>query len=199
MNSIADRESQTWLDRSEWKLCSQIFKRINAQLGPLPTDLFASRLSNQLPTFVSWKPDPLALATDAFSLVWLDPPWGLIGRVLSQTRSQSIPELILIAPVWKAQAWYPMLLQRLVRVPLLISVPSEVIQPVCQNHLPDVIPQLAVWAISGRDASVATFQEQLQTLSCPHGGTNHQSHMIPASVNGLAGVVNGIEIPFVVL
>ena len=67
----------------------------------------------------------------------------------------------------------------------------------CEQY--NVIPQLAVWAISGRDASVATFQEQLRTLSCPHGGTNHQSHMIPASVNGLAGVVNGIEIPFVVL
>ena len=109
MNSIADRESRTWLDRSEWKLCPQIFQRINAQLGPLLTDLFASRLSNQLPIFVSWKPDPLALVTDAFSLVWSDlpqkiyanPPWGLIGRVLSQTHSQSIPELILIASVWK--------------------------------------------------------------------------------------------------
>ena len=56
-----------------------------------------------------------------------------------------------------------------------------------------------MWAISGRDASVAIFQEHLQTLSGPHGGTNHQSHMIPASVNGLAGVVNAIEIPFMVL
>ena len=91
MNSIADREFRTWSDRSEWKLCPQIFQRINAQFGPLLTDLFASRLYNQHPTFVSWKPDPLALATDGFSLVWSDlpqkiyanPPWGLIGRILS--------------------------------------------------------------------------------------------------------------------
>ena len=58
MNSIADRESRAWSDRSEWKLSPKIFQRINSQLGPLSTDLFASRLSNQLPTFVSWKPDP---------------------------------------------------------------------------------------------------------------------------------------------
>ena len=82
MNSIADRESRTWSDRSEWKLCPQIFQRINTQLGPLLTDLFASRLSDQLPTFVSWKPDPLALATDAFSLVWLNLPQKIYANPL---------------------------------------------------------------------------------------------------------------------
>lgn len=132
MNSIADRESRAQLDKPEWNLLPKIFQRINSQLDPLSTDLFASRLSNQLPTFVSWKPDPLAMAADAFTLVWLDlpqktfanPPWSLIGRVLSQTCSQSIPELILVAPVWKAQSWYPLLFQSLVRVPLIIPLSS---------------------------------------------------------------------------
>ena len=54
MNSIADRESRAWLNRSEWKLSPKILPMIN---GPLLTVLFASQLSNQVPTFVSWKPD----------------------------------------------------------------------------------------------------------------------------------------------
>jgi len=91
MNSTADRESRARLDRSEWKLSPKIFQKINSLLGPLSTDLFASRLSTQLLTFVSWKPDPLAMATDAFTLTWSDLPqkvyanllWNLIGRVLS--------------------------------------------------------------------------------------------------------------------
>ena len=95
MNSTANRESRTWLDRSERKLSPKIFQRINSQMGHLSTVLFASRLSNQFPTFVSWKPDPLVIAANAFTLVWSDlpqkiyanSPWNLIGRVLSQTCS----------------------------------------------------------------------------------------------------------------
>ena len=49
LNSIADKESRTWSDRSEWRLSPALFQRINHQLGPLSTDLFASRLSAQLP------------------------------------------------------------------------------------------------------------------------------------------------------
>jgi len=90
--------------------------------GPLSTDLFASRLSAQLPAFISWKPDPLAIATDAFTVDWstipakpyANPPWSLVGRVLSQILNQKVHELILVAPVWKAQSWYPLLLQMLV-------------------------------------------------------------------------------------
>jgi len=37
----------------------------NYFLGPLSTDLFASKLSSQLLVFVSWRPDPLAVGTDA--------------------------------------------------------------------------------------------------------------------------------------
>ena len=60
LNTVADEESRTWSDRSEWMLSPTIFQKINGLLGPLSTDLFASRLSSQLPVYVSWKPDPLA-------------------------------------------------------------------------------------------------------------------------------------------
>ena len=144
LNTVADEETRTWSDRSEW-LSPTIFQKINALLGPLSTDLFASRLSSQLPVYVSWEPDPLAVATDAFTQDWTWKLYAMIGRVLSLIHSQDLQELVFIAPVWKAQAWYPLLLQMLVRAPILIPQSLDTIQPVCQYNLPDIIPQLAVW------------------------------------------------------
>lgn len=97
-------------DRSDWKLCPAIFRQITQRLGPLEVDLFASRLTFQLDQYVSWRPDPMAMTTDAFTLDWAElrgfanPPWILIGRVLAQTHLQQA-ELVLVAPVWKAQVW----------------------------------------------------------------------------------------------
>ena len=94
MNVIADEESRLMKDRTDWMLCPNIFWSLNQRLGPLTVDLFASRLTNQLTQYVSWRPDPEAIACDAFSLNWstmkdyANPPWNLIGKVLAQTRSQ---------------------------------------------------------------------------------------------------------------
>ena len=44
LNSIADSESRIWSDRSEWRLSPALFHRINLQLGPFSTDLFAKQV-----------------------------------------------------------------------------------------------------------------------------------------------------------
>ena len=78
------RRIQGYEDRHDWKLCPQVFRSINTTFGPLEVDLFASRLTTQLPTFVSWRPDPEAMATDAFTLTWTNmkayanPPWSSV-------------------------------------------------------------------------------------------------------------------------
>ena len=46
---------------------SQSVKRITKHLGFPVVDLFASQISHQTPEFVSWKPEPGAIATDAFN------------------------------------------------------------------------------------------------------------------------------------
>ena len=43
------------------------FHSFKRTFGPLEVDLFALRFSTQLPTFVSWRPDPEAMDTDAFT------------------------------------------------------------------------------------------------------------------------------------
>ena len=55
---------------SDWMLCPRIFQKIQVTMGPMEVDLFASWLTNQLPRFFSWRPDPLAEATDAFLQDW---------------------------------------------------------------------------------------------------------------------------------
>ena len=52
-NTIADIESRTVRDRSYWMLRPRTFLTIKEAFGPLDVDLFASRLTHQLPRFFS--------------------------------------------------------------------------------------------------------------------------------------------------
>ena len=70
LNTRADRESRVMLDHHDWKLDPSVFAELDHLWGPLDVDLFASRLTAQLPRFYSWRPDPQAEAIDAFSQDW---------------------------------------------------------------------------------------------------------------------------------
>ena len=81
------------------------------KLGRPSIDLFASRLNAQVEQFVSWRPDPDAVAVDAFSLDWAKfefyafPPFCLKTRCLQKVNFDRA-EGILIVPDWPTQAWY---------------------------------------------------------------------------------------------
>ncbi|XP_065185967.1 uncharacterized protein LOC135816795 [Sycon ciliatum] len=201
LNVIADEESRVMKDRSDWMLCPKIFQRINSRFGPLDVDLFASRLSHQLPQYVSWRPDPVAIATDAFTMNWkvsngyANPPWNLIGKVLQQVQQQNA-EIVLVAPVWPGQVWYPMLLDMLIQEPCLITSSRSPIQPTHPVNEPEINPPLAVWNISGQDTQQRTFRERLQNFSSHLGDRSLQKLMIPSLRNGHAGVSKGTLIPF---
>jgi len=69
-NTIADAESQSQADRTDWKLSPLIFHRIQETFGPLEVDIFATCLTAECPSYFSWQPYPSAEATDAFLQVW---------------------------------------------------------------------------------------------------------------------------------
>ena len=69
-NCEAEAESRTEKDDTEWSLDAKIFNNIHETFPELTVDLFASRLNNKLPKYVSRNLDPNAFATDAFSLTW---------------------------------------------------------------------------------------------------------------------------------
>ena len=53
-NQLADKESRTDSDSSEWALDTQIFQRLMEMRGPCTVDLFASRFSFQHTSVGEW-------------------------------------------------------------------------------------------------------------------------------------------------
>ena len=113
LNTEADRESRRVNMDAEWKLNEALLKEACIKLQVLPDiDLFASRLNNQMSTYVAYKPDPGAVAIDAFSLSWRKlnfyafPPFSIIGRVAQKIQRDQASG-ILVVPDWPTQPWYP--------------------------------------------------------------------------------------------
>ena len=111
-------ESRHKKDSSEWELRPLIFSKLCQILGKKSEiDLFASRLSNLLPSYYSWKPDPNSLDTDGLQQKWYHksvytfPPFALIHKVLKKVDEEKVPSLIIVTPTWQNQRWYPELLR----------------------------------------------------------------------------------------
>ena len=64
LNVTANWESRNFQDTSNWKLFPEIFAKICQKLVTPSIDLFASRMSHQLPAYMTWKPDPGNQATN---------------------------------------------------------------------------------------------------------------------------------------
>ena len=161
-NVVADTESRWMKDRSDWRLKPVVFQQIQEIFPNLNVDLFVSRLTAQLPRFFSWRLVPQAEATDAFLQDWAglfgyaNPPWNLVGRVLTKVEEQGA-KVILIAPIWPSQPWYPKLLKLLFSVPLRIRLQEGLMWEVREGCLPELCPQLAVWPISGNTTMTSSF------------------------------------------
>ena len=133
LNGIADTESRVDRDSSDWKLDPSVFARLNTLWGPLEVDLFATRLTNQLSRFVSWRPDLEGEATDASTLDWSQirgyvfPPSSLVGPCLSHLGEHNSEMLCLVAPIWETQPWNPVLLHLSVDFPTFLPVGPEIL------------------------------------------------------------------------
>ena len=70
LNVEADTQSRTVRDVSKWKVNPRIFLKIYKYRGTPEIDLFASRISHQLLTYISWKLDPYSQWRNAFQISW---------------------------------------------------------------------------------------------------------------------------------
>ena len=104
-NLVADFLSRGRELPSEWMLHPEVFARVQALMGPLQVDLFASSLNYQLPLYCARSRDPRAWKVDAFSFHWGNvrgyafPPIALIPRILGKIREDEA-SILLIAPRW---------------------------------------------------------------------------------------------------
>ena len=116
-NVRADQESRKLRDETEWTLNSSVFNRVIEILHLTPDiDLFASWLNHQVDRYVSYQPDPQAVAVDAFLVNWKEfdvsyafAPFSLITQVLQKIQRQGTTGP-LIVPDWPTQIWYPKLM-----------------------------------------------------------------------------------------
>ena len=122
-NVEADQESRITNDFSGKSLSNLAFQQIEATFGPLDLDLFATALNTKCPAYVSLKPEPECLYEDAFSRplprdlrIYANPPFILLPRLLAKVLREEA-SIVLVAPVWTSQPWWPMLLQLLADPP----------------------------------------------------------------------------------
>ena len=185
-NITADRESRSSQDRCDWMLNPQIFQQIQLQMGPLQTDLFASRLTKQLPSFYSWRPDPEAIATDTFNQDWAqtrgfaNPPSCLIARCLSQIRRQ-MARVVIITPLWTSQPWYPIILGMLEDYLRILPAREDlVILPAGQEFIMNQgVPVLVAWPISRNPSNHEEFLQRLQPSSSRLGDLKRSQTTTP--------------------
>ena len=185
----ADKESRRKTDSSEWKLAPSLFQRLCVKMGKSLIDLFASRVSQQFPTYVAWRRDPYSdkyihAATSTFSITWKKefhytfPPFCLITEVLNKIEKDKTKKLILITPCWQTQSWYPQMLSMLIRKPVICPLSEKLItNPSGQTH-PLVIHQiltLVAWIVSGDICLRKNFQSRQPILSPIQGDKSYLS------------------------
>jgi len=88
-------------------------------------DLF-DKLSTQCPLYFSWRPDPYAAISQDWTAMkyYANPPWNLVGRVLTQVQFQQV-QVELVALVWKAQPWFPALLNNRTLLTVFVGILQE--------------------------------------------------------------------------
>jgi hypothetical protein len=204
LNISADWESRHFQDSSNWRLCPAVFRSLMLARGPCKIDLFADRLNAQLPQFFSWRPDPMALATDALLQNWsvgrlyAFPPFCLIMRSLAKLREEG-GELLIVTPVWPTQAWYPSLLDMSVSPPILFPWSPRLLQgPQHQMHplVANQTLQLAAWHVCSNPGKRKDFLATLPESSWQLGGQVQAQFTTPPGKNGIAGASKGKLIRF---
>ena len=154
---------------AEWTLSRRVFQQIAYCFPGLQVDLFATRWNAQLDMFVSPFPDQSAWAVDALSLPWHGlvayayPPTNLIALVLKKVQSSSV-RLVLVAPCWPTQPWFPLLLSLLVEIPLALPLDRKLLrQPdLGVFHSSPAHLRLHAWHVSGVDSLRRDFLNRLR-------------------------------------
>jgi hypothetical protein len=115
-NDAADRLSRLSA-AGDYRINRRLIHATLQRLGiSISVDLFASSSNTIHPVFFSFKRDARAAGQDAFATPWhrfrfpfIHPPLPLIPRVLRRLQLEKM-QAVLIVPLWRDQAWFPILL-----------------------------------------------------------------------------------------
>lgn len=137
-NVEADQASRQNQIATEWMLQKTLLSHALGELQFTPEiDLFASRINCQFPQYVAYRPDPGAVAIDAFSIPWTElkfyafPPFSVIPSLLKKIQEDKAED-ICVLPNWPTQPWFPKAMQMATKLPVklkacktLLSLPNQ--------------------------------------------------------------------------
>lgn len=152
--------------QTEYELSDKVFAKICLTFGQPSIDLFATRLNSKWVRYVSWHKDPDSLYVDAFTKNWENeflyafPPFCIITKVIHKI-IQDKAEGILILPLWKNQSWFSILLQILIKPPLIIG-PSKhlILSPFREPHTFWKKLSLVAASVSGERSFKEDYQKE---------------------------------------
>ena len=201
LNTTADALSR--LDDKEWTL-NQPWANHLFQVYDRPTvDLFATETNTRLPSFCTRRFSPKAWGMDAFSFPWTNlyayafPPWCMIHRVLTTLRDSNAT-LLLVAPCWPAQPWFPLLIEMLVDLPLQLPAADRILTQKggqVRYHSPDQL-HLSAWKLSGAASAQRDFQHRLLNLQQLPVGTPRLLLTTIAWRSSAAGQSRTLSVPW---
>ena len=103
--------------------------------------LLVSRLYDQLPRYVPWRPDPRSIAADAFLHLWdreydiAFSLFSLISRVLRKIFEEKIDHLMIVKVSRQTQIWYAQVRKMSVQLQCLLpQVKNLLSNPQGKNH-----------------------------------------------------------------
>ena len=99
------------------------------------------------------------------------PPFCLIARCLAKVnKDQAV--LVIITPTWQTQAYYPLLLEMSIAVPILLPPMKDLLMSPQGTHHPLIESQvlkLAAWKVSGSEKKQRAFRRGLPNFLSAHG------------------------------
>ena len=117
LNVIADQLSrQGQVLPSEWSLHQEAADMLFSTWGKPLLDLFATKTNKKCLLYVSPVPDPQALGVDALTMDlegvhgYAYPPHQILSKFLQKVQLTSKYNLIVVAPYWPNQPWFPVLM-----------------------------------------------------------------------------------------
>ena len=110
-----------------------------------------------------------------------------IGKCLSKIRKEQLGTLVMIAPVWQAQPWYPIFLEMIIQKPILLPTFPNLLT----SHESSNIKYMPAssWKISGNTQEQILFQERLPLYTPKHGDQELEQLTRVPGESGLTGVV----------
>ena len=157
-NGLADRLSRlSPFSTYSWSIHPALFRLLDRMWGPHSFDRFADVTNHLCPLYNSLYHDPNSAGVDALAQQdwgqhnnFVNGPFWLIPKILQIVIDQKADATI-IAPMWKAQPWFNILLKLSIAPPLHLPKSSMTIYGNKPEPLKNRRWRILAWRISGRN------------------------------------------------